>query len=56
MLNFIIIFAAWATPGILLFLYLFYISKRAKGPRADLASPMPEVSAHTAQNDPRGHG
>lgn len=35
MLKFLVILAAWVTPGILLFVYLVWISKRKETSRAE---------------------
>ena len=53
MLKFIIIFAAWTTPGILLFLYLFFISKRAQRTSADQALPAVRPTSSDARHQPR---
>ena len=53
MLKLIIIFAAWTTPGILLFLYLFFISKRAKRPSADRSLPAVRPTSSDAHHQPR---
>ena len=53
MLKFIIIFAAWTAPGILLFLYLFYVSKRAKRPSAIQALPAVRPASSDAHHQPR---
>ncbi len=53
MLKFLIILAAWVTPGILLFLYLLWISKRRQGPRGDLELPVTQpASSPIAEIDP----
>lgn len=53
MLKFLIILAAWMTPGIVLFLYLLWIIKRPKGQRTQLELPLTErpVSG-TSENNP----
>jgi hypothetical protein len=52
MLKFLIILAAWITPGVLLFLYLLWLSKRKGDPRGGLQAPA-SLSAATpvAEND-----
>jgi hypothetical protein len=55
MLKFIIILAAWTAPGILLFLYLFYVSKRAKRPSTDQALPAVRPTSSETHQQPRRH-
>ena len=43
MLKFFIILAAWITPGIVLFLYLLWISKRRERPQS-AAAPVADLS------------
>jgi hypothetical protein len=52
MLKFLIILALWITPGILLFLYLLWVSKGHGRQRAQLELPLaqPPVSSAT-END-----
>ena len=56
MLNFLIIFGVWITPGILLFLYLLWTIKRPASPASELqaptvstGSPMPEHDSSVIQ-------
>ncbi|HUS10960.1 MAG TPA: hypothetical protein VMZ30_10875 [Pyrinomonadaceae bacterium] len=44
MLRFLIIIAAWITPGIVLFLYLLWISKRHNGEGAQVELPLAKSS------------
>jgi hypothetical protein len=48
MLKFLIIFAAWITPGIVLFLYLLWISKRHQRQNVQLQLPLTESANPTA--------
>lgn len=53
MLKFFIILAAWITPGILLFLYLLWISRRRESPRGELGAPAIDPdSAPSAKTNP----
>jgi hypothetical protein len=56
MLNFLIIFGVWITPGILLFLYLLWTIKRPASPASELhasavsnRSLMPETEPSVIQ-------
>jgi hypothetical protein len=51
MLTFLIILAAWITPGVLLFLYLFWIIKRGQRQGAQLELPLTEPAGPPAANN-----
>ncbi len=52
MLKFLIIFLTWIVPGILLFLYLVWISKRFAPKRDQLDAPTTQPgSSHVPETD-----
>ncbi len=52
MLKFLIIFLSWIVPGILLFLYLLWISKRFGRTLDELHAPTaPPTASHDADAD-----
>ena len=51
MLNFLIIFGVWITPGILLFLYLLWTIKRPASPASELKAPAVSTGFPTPEHD-----
>jgi hypothetical protein len=55
MLKFLIILALWITPGILLFLYLLWVSKGHERQRAQLELPLAQLPvSSTTEKAPNG--
>jgi hypothetical protein len=51
MLNFLIVFGVWITPGILLFLYLLWTIKRPASPASELQAPAVSAGSPVPEND-----
>jgi len=51
MLNFLIVFGVWITPGILLFLYLLWTIKRPASPASELQAPAVSTGFPMSERD-----
>ena len=50
--TFIVILLIWLTPGLLVFLYLFWLSKRARPARADVQPSIPAIIEEPKEEKP----
>jgi hypothetical protein len=51
MLNFLIIFGVWITPGIILFLYLLWTIKRSANQSVEVEAPPTQAHSRRPEND-----